>query len=74
MSYMQITCKCTYQGDFDEFSRTLISGELPPGQFQCPSCGLAWQRKETGHRIIRAGSEAMIIADRVEIVLMDRRF
>ena len=73
MGFMQITCRCGHQADMDEFSRTLISGDLPPGQFQCPSCGVAWQRKESGHRIIRAGSEAMIIAGRVDVVLIERR-
>lgn len=73
MSWMMITCKCGHSADMDLFCRTLISGELPAGQFQCPKCGLAWQRKESEHRIIRAGSEAMIIPGRVDVVLIDRR-
>lgn len=70
---MQITCKCSHTASFDAFCRTAISGELPPGQFQCPGCGEAWRRKESEHRIIRAGSEAMIIPGRVDIVAIERR-
>lgn len=70
---MQITCKCGHTADIDKFCRTLISGELPAGQFQCPGCGSAWQRKESGHRIIRAGSEAMIIPGWVDVVSIERR-
>lgn len=70
---MQITCGCGHTADYDKFCRTTLSGWLPPGQFQCPGCGEAWARKESEHRIIRAGSEAMIIPGRVDIVAIDRR-
>lgn len=70
---MQIACGCGHTDKFDAFCHTAISGWLPPGQFQCPKCGEAWARKESEHRIIRAGSEAMIIPGRVDIVSIERR-
>jgi hypothetical protein len=70
---MQITCGCGHTDKFDAFCHTTLSGCLPPGQFQCPGCGDAWQRKESEYRIIRAGSEAMIIPGRVDIVSIERR-
>ena len=68
-----VTCKCSYTADLFDFTRTPISGDLPPGHFQCPSCGVAWRRKESEHRILRAGSEATIIAGRVDILPVESR-
>ena len=70
---MQITCKCGHTANYDKFCQTFINGWLPPGQFQCPGCGEAWARRESGHRIIRAGSEALIIPGRVDVVAIDSR-
>jgi hypothetical protein len=70
---INITCKCGHTADLIEFTRTLISGDLPPGHFQCPECGVAWKRVESDHRILRAGSEATIFAGKVSIVATDSR-
>lgn len=42
-SYLSITCRCGHTADFDEFTRTPISGNLPRGQYQCPACHYAWR-------------------------------
>jgi hypothetical protein len=70
---ISITCHCRYTADLFDFTHTPISGDLPPGHFQCPKCGIAWRRHESEHRILRAGSEATIVAGRVDVVLMDSR-
>lgn len=68
MGYVNITCSCGYTADLGEFCRTPLYGELPPGQFQCPYCKVAWRRKESEHRILRSESAAIIIPGRVEMV------
>jgi hypothetical protein len=55
----------------DEFCRTPVTGPLPPGRFQCPACGVAWERRERGYRVLRAGNEAMVIPERVEVVVVE---
>ena len=70
---ISITCRCSHSGDLIDFTHTLIGGDLPPGHFQCPKCTIAWCRKESGYRVLRAGSEAMIIPERVDVVLVDSR-
>jgi len=73
MCWMMLTCKCGHQADIDLFCKTVISGDLPNGHFQCPACGFAWRRKESEHRLITAGSESMIIPGKVEIVAIESR-
>jgi|GEM_PF-2424285 len=73
MSWINVTCQCGHTAGLDEFCRTPVFGELPAGQFQCPACGISWQRKESEHRILRAGSEATIIPGKVEIIPIERR-
>jgi hypothetical protein len=68
MSYCTLTCKCGHVADLGEFCRTVIYGELPPGNYQCPGCGFAWVRKESEYRILRSGSAAMVIPGKVEMV------
>ena len=47
--YCQITCgSCGATHDFEEFCRTPISGPLPRGQYQCPSCLVAWRMNSIG--------------------------
>lgn len=70
---MKITCKCGHTAPFDEFTRTLISGDLPPGQFQCPACSTAWQRKESDYSLIWAGTESLAIPGKVNILPIERR-
>lgn len=73
VAWINVTCRCGHTADFAEFCRTTIGGELPPGQFQCPACSIAWRRKESGHRILRAGSEVAIIPGKVELVPVQGR-
>lgn len=70
---MHITCKCGHTAPFDEFTRTLINGDLPPGQFQCPGCGFAWQRKESEYSLIWAGDESLVIPGKMEILTIESR-
>lgn len=39
-----INCSCGYSGDIDEFTRSPLFGELPPGVFQCPKCKKAMRK------------------------------
>lgn len=73
MGYVTIICKCGHVADLEEFCRTPIGGELPPGHFQCPKCTEAWKRVEGDYRILRAGAETTIIAGRVTIVPVERQ-
>lgn len=73
MNWVNITCTCGHTADMDEFCRTLIGGELPPGHFQCPACKRAWKRKESGYRVLRCDDAVTIIADHVEIVAVEAR-
>ena len=44
------TCgKCGHTDNFDLFTSTPIHGDLPNGQYQCPSekCKYAWEVKST---------------------------
>lgn len=68
ISYCTLICSCGHEADLNEFCRTPISGELPKGHYQCPSCGYAWQRKESKPRIISNGFEAMVIPGKVELL------
>ena len=52
MCWMNITCpKCAMESSLEAMTERPVSGILPPGQFQCPICGYAFQRRETtpGH-------------------------
>lgn len=73
MAWLHITCKCKHTADFTEFCRTPIFGDLPKGHYQCPSCGLAWLRKESEHSILRHGSAATIVSGRVDLVPIEAR-
>ena len=71
---INITCSCGHTNDLLAFTSTLVFGDLPPGQFQCPKCGIAWRRRESEHRLLTAGSESIIIPGKVEILLNEVRF
>lgn len=74
MNWVNITCgSCGTVAALEDFCRTPLFGELPVGHFQCPGCGVAWQRRESGYRILRSEGSATIIADRVDIVLVEGR-
>lgn len=62
-----ITCSCGHNDDLTAFTSTPLAGDLPPGCFQCPSCGTAWRRRETDHRVLVAGEESIIIPGRVVV-------
>lgn len=68
----QIKCRCGHLDDFDAFCRTEISGELPPGQFQCPACGYAWAVRSKGSPTVACDGMFVIPADR-EIVSVQGR-
>jgi hypothetical protein len=74
MAWMNITCRCGHTNDYTAFCSTDMFGDLPYGQYQCPGCGVAWQRKESGHRIISSGSAATIVPGKVELQIIDSRF
>lgn len=43
-SLVSLTCpKCRHSADFFDFCRTPVTGELPSGTHQCPSCRHAWR-------------------------------
>ena len=50
-----ITGPCGHTAPFDEWTRTPVSGDLPPGQFQCPVCGRAFRRHGIGYRVMPDG-------------------
>lgn len=47
MPFMNISCpRCAEVSDLDAMTHRPVSGWLPPGQFQCPKCNHAFQRRE----------------------------
>jgi DNA-directed RNA polymerase subunit RPC12/RpoP len=41
-----ITCaKCGQAAPFYQWRETTISGPLPDGEYQCPHCGVAFERR-----------------------------
>ena len=55
---------CGYQGEFDEFTRTTVGGDLPANTFQCPVCRLAIKRRLSGRQVFESG----LVIERVELV------
>lgn len=44
-----ITCgHCGHTADFDLFTRTTVTGELPRATYQCPGCQRAWRMEPQG--------------------------
>ena len=43
-----LTCKCGHEADIEEFQQTPITGKLPCGTYQCPSCRKAWRMESQG--------------------------
>lgn len=68
----QIQCKCGHSDGFDAFCRTEISGELPPGQFQCPACGYAWAVRPKGPPTVSCDGMFVIPADRELVAVQGR--
>lgn len=49
-----VQCRCGHTADMGHFVHRPISGELPPGHFQCPACNYAW-------RVDHHASEAKLV-------------
>jgi hypothetical protein len=46
-SYVMLECgKCGHESDFMDFCSTPITGDLPRGTYQCPSCKNAWRMEK----------------------------
>jgi len=59
-SLCNIECgTCGHSADFETFTGTPISGDLPRGQYQCPKCTAAWRIERHGKAKI--GWSGMII-------------
>ncbi|MEJ1463363.1 MAG: hypothetical protein RPU15_08810 [Candidatus Sedimenticola sp. (ex Thyasira tokunagai)] len=65
-----ITCKCGHTDEIDEFMKTPSGIDLLPGNYQCPSCGVAWTLKLVGHA--QVFSDGYVIPARREIVEINR--
>jgi len=49
MSFCNMRCgKCDHEADYFDFTKTEITGELPNGTFQCPSCKRAFTLEKRG--------------------------
>lgn len=47
MTDITVTCpNCAQASTLDAFTTRHITGQLPPGQYQCPLCNYAFQRRE----------------------------
>jgi len=56
MSYMTITCgKCGHEADAEAWTRRELSGDLPPGEFQCPKCGYSFARRHGPAKVYASG-------------------
>lgn len=72
---MTITCgECGQEAAIDAWTRTPVSGELPRGQYQCPRCGYAFQRREvTPGQVYRLRGELCRIPGKIRLVPCDSR-
>lgn len=74
MSGFTINCGyCGCSDEFDAFTRTPLGGDLPNGQYQCPKCRVAWKVQGSEFRVLRSGSDLMIIPGKVEVVPVQGR-
>lgn len=49
MPWMNISCpKCGQTNSLESWTERTITGPLPIGQYQCPNCQHAFQRRSTG--------------------------
>jgi len=72
--YINVTCgACNHTADLDEFCRTPIFGELPPGEHQCPACGIAFKRKMGEWKFFTFQGERHAIPGKCELVPVDGR-
>lgn len=42
---------CGHRADMGDFCST-VTGELPPGEFQCPHCRRAWRIERVGKPVV----------------------
>lgn len=69
-SMCNVQCgQCKHVADIDEFASTVICGPLPPGRYQCPSCGFAWKLERIG--MARVTPSGFVIPAPIEIVPVD---
>ena len=64
-SMMNVKCRCGHEADYMEFRATPISGELPSGHMQCPTCRRAWTVQRGKPRV---GWSGMILPGESQIV------
>lgn len=73
---VSLTCwHCGAEAPLDDFCRTPVGGDLPRGQFQCPKCGNAAQRREVerGETIKGRNGATMYIPGRLALVPCEAR-
>lgn len=71
IAYMTLSCgKCGHVADIEEFCHTPIMGTLPAGQYQCPACKYAFQRRAAGtlRTLTAPNGASMTFLDKVELV------
>lgn len=51
---IEITCRCGHHAGWDDF-RSVWTGKLPAGEFQCPSCSRAWTVEYAAPRVLDNG-------------------
>ena len=62
---MTITCgNCGAVEDIDKWTVTALGVELPRGQYQCPRCRYAFQRRATGWQTIEDGRGAVLYVEK----------
>lgn len=69
-SDMMITCgKCGGVDSIENWTERPVSGPLPKGQFQCPACGLAFQRREvTPGKLLDNGRDRLYLPGKIALV------
>ena len=68
IAYMTLSCgKCGHVADIEEFCHTPIMGDLPAGQYQCPACTYAFQRRAAGtlHTWTAPNGERLAFRDKI---------
>lgn len=61
-----ITCgHCLRASGYDRWCRTVLFGELPPDEFQCPKCGKAFERRRSGRAYPYPAVELVPISSRL---------
>jgi uncharacterized circularly permuted ATP-grasp superfamily protein len=66
-----ITCgNCKHVADMDGFTKTISGIDLPNGDYQCPSCGIAWSVRPDGKA--QVFDDGYVIPAKRKVVLIDR--